>query len=234
MQCLARHTAERKNIPELKFENKPKFGFFLTARCKGTTTDKLCEPCKGREARIPALLEKWKGSMQNQSEQIHGLIGEAIPEWSRIYKGPYYLGKIEAGWRISEESQRKAEEAYTKTEKLVEMAPKKKVAEPVPVAEPAPVAEPKLQPKPEPEPVAKPKKRPPPKKKTAEPTAFIDATPQPEVEILTIKVKPTEIDGRKVYLSNLKDKVYDLKYNYLGRYNRKADRIETAYADSDG
>jgi len=229
MQCLARHTAERKNVPELKFENKPKFGFFLPVRCKGTTTDKLCEPCKGREARIPTLLEKWKGSMQNQSEQVHGLVGQPIPEWSRIYKGPYYLGKIEAGWKISEESQRIAEEAYTKTEMIVEMAKKK--VEPKPEPKPEPKVEPK--PEPKPEPVAKPLPRPPPKKKIAEPTAFIDSTPQPEVEILTIKVKPTEIDGRKVYLSNLKDKVYDLKYNYLGRYNRKADRIETAYPDSD-
>lgn len=232
MQCLARHTAERKNIPELKFENKPKFGFFLPARCKNTATEKLCESCKGRFTRIPALLEKWKGSMQNQSEQVHGLVGEPIPHWSRIYKGPYYLGKIEAGWKISEEAGRIAEEAYTKTEKLVEMAKKKvePVAEPKP--EPKPVAKPVEEPTPEPKPKAK-VKRPPPKKKTPEPTAFIDSTPQPEVEILTVKVKPTEIDGRKVYLSNLKDKVYDLKYNYLGRYNRKADRIETSYPDSD-
>ena len=110
----------------------------------------------------------------------------------------------------------------------------KKKAEPKqePVPEPPPVV------KPEPGPVVKPepppKKRPPPKKKSAtEPTAFIDPTPQPEVEVITVKVRSTEIDGRKVYLSNLKDKVYDLKYNYLGRYNRKADRIETAYPDSD-
>ena len=165
--------------------------------------------------------------MQNQSEQLHGLVGEPIPEWSRIYKGPYYLAKIEAGWKISEESERIAEEAYTKVEKIVEMA-KKKVE---PVEKPAP--EPKPEQKPEPKLEPPPKKRTPPKKKSAEPTAFIDATPQPEVEVITIKVRSTEIDGRKVYLSNLKDKVYDLKYNYLGRYNRKADRIETAYPDSD-
>jgi hypothetical protein len=163
--------------------------------------------------------------MQNQSEQIHGLVGEPVPHWSRIYKGPYYLGKIEAGWKISEESERIAEEAYTKVEMLLEMAKKK--VEPVP----EPVPEPPAKQEPEPEP--KPKKRAPAKKKTAEPSAFIDPTPQPEVEVITVKVRSTEIDGRKVYLSNLKDKVYDLKYNYLGRYNRKADRIETAYPDSD-
>ena len=221
--------------------------------------------------------------MQNQSEQIHGLVGEPIPEWSRIYKGPYYLGKIEAGWTISEESERIAEEAYTSVEKGKEMPPRKKVL-PVPIQEPvpepvvavkpepkavvavkpepkavvapkpepkavvAPKPEPKavvavkpepkavvaVKPEPVPEPAAKPKKRTPQKKKTdMEPTAFIDPAPQPEVEVITVKVKPTEIDGRKVYLSNLKDKVYDMKYNYLGRYNRKADKIETTYADSD-
>jgi outer membrane biosynthesis protein TonB len=196
--------------------------------------------------------------MQNQSEQIHGLVGEPIPEWSRIYKGPYYLGKIGAGWKISEESERIAEEAYTSVEKGKEMPPRKKIqpkeepkeepkpepkpepkvepkVEPKPEPKPEPKVEPKVEPKPEPQPEPKPKaKRPPPKKKTdLDPTAFIDPTPQPEVEVITVKVKPTEIDGRKVYLSNLKDKVYDMKYNYLGRYNRKADKIETSYPDSD-
>ena len=111
MQCLGRHTLERKNVPELKFVNKPKFGFFLPVRCSNTANERLCESCIERTKRIPALLEKWKGTMQNQSEQIHGLIGEPIPEWSRIYKGTYYQAKINAGWTISDESERIAEEA---------------------------------------------------------------------------------------------------------------------------
>lgn len=222
MQCLGRYTAERKNIPQEKFANKPKFGFFLPARCKALTANRVCDSCLARIERIPSLLEKWKGSMQNQSEQIHGLVGEPIPEWSRIYKGPYYLAKIEAGWSISPESERIAEEAYTAVEIVTVEMPRKK---PVAVAEVKAV--PAEVPVPEP---PKPFRKAPTKKKT-EPIAVIDTLSPPD--ILRIKVKVTEIDGRTVYLSNVKDKVYDMKYNYLGRYNRKADKIDTAYADSD-
>ena len=221
MQCLGRYTLERKNIPQEKFANKPKFGFFLPARCQSRGANRLCDSCLARIERIPALLEKWKGSMQNQSEQVHGLVGEAIPEWSRIYTGPYYLAKIEAGWSISPESERIAEEAYTAVEMITVEMPRKK---PVPVVTVAEHVEPL-------EPVPKPVRKAPTKKKT-EPIAVIDSMPQPP-EIVRIKVKVTEIDGRTVYLSNVKDKVYDMKYNYLGRYNRKADKIDTAYADSD-
>jgi len=212
MQCLGRYTAERKNIPQLKFENKPKFGFFLPMRCKNNTTGKLCDSCLERVERIPALLEKWKGSMQNQSEQVHGMIGEAIPKWSRIYKGPFYLEKIGSGWSISPESERIAEEAYTGVEMLKIEMPKKVAARDAAASS-----------------VTKPVKKA--VKKGPEPIAVLEKG-EP-VEVVTVKVKATEIDGRTVYLSSVKDKVYDMKYNYLGRYNRKADKIETAYGDSD-
>lgn len=222
MQCQARHTIERKNVPHLKFENKPKFGFFLPMRCKNKA-ERLCDSCVARQERIPALLEKWKGSMQNQSEQIHGLIGEPIPEWSRIYKGPYYLAKIEAGWTISAESERIAEEAYTAAGIVEVEMPRKRVVATVELP-PEPKAPETKSPA-----VTKPAAKP--KKKTPEPVAALEKG-EP-VEVVTVKVKATEIDGRAVYLSSVKDKVYDMKYNYLGRYNRKADKIETAYGDSD-
>ena len=61
-----------------------------------------------------------------------------------------------------------------------------------------------------------------------DPTASIE-----EPEVVRIPVKRVEIDGRSLYIEPTKDKVYDLKFAYLGRYNRKEDRIETGYADSD-
>jgi len=61
-----------------------------------------------------------------------------------------------------------------------------------------------------------------------DPTASIE-----EPEVIRIPVKCVEIDGRSLYIEPTKDKVYDLKFAYLGRYNRKEDRIETGYADSD-
>jgi len=210
--------------------------------------------------------------MQNQSEQVHGLVGEAIPNWSRIYKGSYYESKIEAGWTISEEAERIAEEAYKDTENnTVEMAPRKKVEkviEPVvapvaPVAPTAPTkrkpkivakaaepkpAEPKAaepkpaEPKPaepkvaEPEVVKKTRAKPQPKTQAKPPSSQTNTLIEPLNEdptIITVKVRKIEIDNRIVYLNSLKDKVYDMRLNYLGRYNRKDNTIDITYADSD-
>jgi hypothetical protein len=291
MQCRGRHTLERKNIPQLKFTNKPKFGFFLPSRCKNTTTTEICQSCSDRLEKIPALLERWKGTMQNQSEQLHGLIGGPIPEWSRLYKSPYYESKIVNGWTIADESARIAEEAYTEVERdTIEMAPRKKVLAP-PVAEPvlpvslptavpvpavapkkkviapkaivppAPAAEPVAAPEPVPAvkkkviapkaiqpppvpapPPAPPLAPPPPMKPRAKivkkvitvsiPTHIIEPLPEDPI-VVSIKVKKIEIDGRTVYLNSEKDKVYDMKYNYLGRYNRRQDKIDSSYGDSD-
>jgi hypothetical protein len=283
MQCLGRHTLERKNVPELKFSNKPKFGFFLPVRCSNTANERLCESCIERTKRIPGLLEKWKGTMQNQSEQIHGIIGEAIPEWSRIYKGAYYQAKINAGWTITDESERIAEEAYKEAESdTVEMPPRKKIPlvdtskiiedpvalkkepvkrirkkilepeqipEPIPESIPEPILEPiqpaiqKRKPKivkkqepiveqkevAEPEPVKKTIRK---KQVVGLPTAYVKPLNE-EIEVLIVNVKKIEIDDRIVYLNNEKDKVYDMKFNYLGRYDRKDNKINSNYADSD-
>lgn len=59
--------------------------------------------------------------------------------------------------------------------------------------------------------------------------------PQPlgEIEVVKISVRKLTIDDRVVYLSTEKDKVYDLKFKYIGRYNRRDDCIESKYPDSD-
>ena len=63
---------------------------------------------------------------------------------------------------------------------------------------------------------------------------FVDPTKTiEEPEVIRIPVKKTDIDGRSVYIEPTKDKVYDLKFTYIGRYNRREDCIETGYADSD-
>ena len=79
-----------------------------------------------------------------------------------------------------------------------------------------------------------------PKKKAAaaqpvpEPTlGVIQAQPLEGLQVKKISVRKITIDDRTVYLSAEKDKVYDLKFNYIGRYNRREERIESKYADSD-
>jgi hypothetical protein len=118
---------------------------------------------------------------------------------------------------------RKAEVPVVKPTPVVEPAP-------APVVEPAPAPVVKPEPAPVPKPKAKSKA-----KKVMDPIAIIDtAGPMLEVnKIIEIRVKKMEIEGRQVWVSVDKDKVYDLKYNYLGRYNRRENCIECQYPDSD-
>jgi hypothetical protein len=54
-----------------------------------------------------------------------------------------------------------------------------------------------------------------------------------EIPITKIQVKKEEIAGRFVYVAETKDKVYDMSYSYLGRWNRKEGRVDTTFPDSD-
>lgn len=131
-------------------------------------------------------------------------------------------------------------------------APKKRATKKVvgaPTATAAPVAQEPIVPTAAPAathvapPVEPPKRKFAPKKKAAaaaaaalqqEPTlGVIQSQPLEGITVKKISVRKTTIDDRTVYLSAEKDKVYDLKFNYIGRYNRRDDRIESKYADSD-
>ena len=85
------------------------------------------------------------------------------------------------------------------------------------------------------DPVPKPKRQS--KKVVAKTTPIIGiVAPSPLEEdptVVKIAVKKVVIDGRDLYVSEQKDKVFDLKFQYLGRWNRKEDRIDTTYPDSD-
>lgn len=54
-----------------------------------------------------------------------------------------------------------------------------------------------------------------------------------DIPVMKIQVKKEEITGRSVYVAETKDKVYDLSYAYLGRWNRKEGHIDTTFPDSD-
>jgi hypothetical protein len=54
-----------------------------------------------------------------------------------------------------------------------------------------------------------------------------------DIPVTKIQVKREEIGGRSVYVSETKDKVYDMSYSYLGRWNRKEGRVDTSFPDSD-
>ena len=54
-----------------------------------------------------------------------------------------------------------------------------------------------------------------------------------DIPVTKIQVKKEEIGGVSVYVAETKDKVYDLSYSYLGRWNRKEGRVDTTFPDSD-
>jgi len=283
MQCKGRITLERGNVAKYKFSDsdgkESRFGFFLPSRCPSVGAE-LCKACDERQKKIPERLQKWKGSMQNQSDQCHGLITEALPDWSRIYGGAYYKKMTGKGLTVSKEVMEKVEEALANAYKGVEgntdMAPRKKVDatavetvvgpvlasvpldpfEPVesvkkkPGRKPKAVAPPKtptviealntveeVKPTlvPVSVPVLAPTKKNQPKKVTKPITALVNpvALKAEDFTVVKIPLKKIEIDGRKVYLQSDKDKVFDLKFNYLGRYDRREDAIVTGYADTD-
>ena len=129
--------------------------------------------------------------------------------------------------------------------------PKKPRAKKVPKKAPEEPAPPRMEPMPpkvtmlhrtsgfmpresEPPPVIKPKRQA--KKVVARTTPIIGIvapTPLEDPTVIKIAIKKVIIDGRDLYVSEDKDKVFDLKFQYLGRWNRKEDRIDTTYPDSD-
>jgi hypothetical protein len=224
-------------------------------------------------------LEKRAGKyIPNQACLFHGKVTEPIPEWSRIYKGPWWVKQCESGYIITEEVLEKAAAAYNDAHKdvdgTIDMAkgtkytkvspeavasPKRKmtrkklpVIEPVAVEKPvepvvAVVVEKPIEPvvveKPVEKPVApvpavpvvkKPKRIA--KKVTIAQQAELlvkitNPLPIIPTEILEVQIEKIEIDGRSVWYNREKDKVYDLKYNYLGR--KKDDSIDSSFPDSD-
>lgn len=54
-----------------------------------------------------------------------------------------------------------------------------------------------------------------------------------DIPVTKIQVKKEEIAGRSVYVAETKDKVYDMSYAYLGRWNRKEGCVDTTFPDSD-
>lgn len=189
---------------------------------------------------------------------LMGRVTEPIPYWSRLYGGAWFNLKMEEGYTISAETmakiQMRLDAAYTGVI-TVPPAPmpegvtgkkgrKPKAAAPVAVAAIPPVAK---APAPAPPTVTIPAAPAPKKRQTkkvaptsptavttpsATATAFV---PQPDVaeevdDILTIPVRKTTVDGRDLYLDGAKDKLYDLKFKYLGRLKEGA---IVAYPDSD-
>jgi len=132
---------------------------------------------------------------------VTGRVTDPIPLSSRLYGGAWYNLKIKSGCTVSEQNMARAKKAVATACEGVEAEPKVK---PRPKVVLKVVTETKPEPKPEPKPKA--------------PVAIIPHPMQevPVDSVREIKVKKQEVNGRSVYVGP-KDKVYDLKFKYLGR-----------------
>jgi hypothetical protein len=203
----------------------------------------LCDSCLKREEKTREKVAKITGTT---IEGMHpallmGRVTEPIPFWSRIYDGAWFRLKIEGGYTLSKEVMAKAKKAAEVAYKDVEtVAPqpmptkrgagaKKKVLAPVVAAAPAaPLA-----------PVVAEAPKPPAKKATkratvvvAPPVATVNTSesPLPVEEVFHVKIRKQEVDGRALYLDPQKNKLYDLKLNYIGRLK---DGAIVSFPDSD-
>ena len=290
-QCEGRKTTPRSS--PLFFESGPRLhkskplSFLGIVRCTNKA-DGLCANCMDRQRSTAYQLEKRAGKyIPNQETMFHGRIGDPIPKWSRLYKGEWFQAQLAAGYTLSDETRKQAENGVKELpsistemsdtavvlpvkrvvhrKKVITTTPSQAVEnprEPEPNPEiapppmvkkrqskkvigsltPAPVAVPTVVPSPVPKSSeqttlstpAKPKRR---YKKVTTPTpsiiGVVTPTPLEDYNLVKIIVKKVNIDGRSLYVSEPKDKVFDLKYNYLGRWNRLEDRVDTTFPDSD-
>ena len=258
--------------------NKPLL-FLLPKRCSQIAESSLCANCNLKLDATKKSLEKRAGKyIPNQACLFHGSISEPIPEWSRIYKGPWWLKQSESGYTLTEETLEKAQTAYNDAHKDIEgtidmakgtkytkvspeavASPKRKMTrKKIPVAvepavEPVPPIVAPVAPVPPVPPIVVPVAPVPPvtpivtvpvvkkpkriaKKVTIAQQAELlvkitNPLPIIPTEILEVEIEKIEIDGRSVWYNKEKDKVYDLKYNYLGR--KKDDAIDSSFPDSD-
>ena len=276
--------------------NKPLL-FLLPKRCSQNAESSLCANCNLKLEATQKSLEKRAGKyIPNQACLFHGKVTEPIPEWSRIYKGSWWVKQSESGYTLTEEALEKARTAYNDAHKdidgTIDMAkatkytkvspeavasPKRKMTRkklpvmdvavekpvepvvPVVVEKPiesvvekpiesvvekfvAPVVEKPVEKPvapvptvPTPLPVVKKPKRIAKKVTIAQQAELLVKITNPlpiiPTEILEVQIEKIEIDGRSVWYNREKDKVYDLKYNYLGR--KKDDSIDSSFPDSD-
>jgi hypothetical protein len=169
---------------------------------------------------------------------LNGRVTEPIPFWSRLYDGAWYRLKIEAGCTLSEDvmarAKKAAEIAYegittVEPQPMAGKVRSKKAAAAAAAAAPAPAAAATVAATatPAPQPVQKARRIP---IKESKPVATVDAEELPVESTEEIYVRHVEIDGRSLYLDPKKEKVYDLKFKYLGRL--KDGQIH-AFPDSD-
>ena len=232
--------------------------FHIPLRCENFARDgDLCDKCVKRDHKTAEKIKEIRGTTISGTHPsfLMGKVNGPIPFWSRIYDGAWFRLKLNSGCTVSEENMARIRKATAKANAgvtTVEPEPMPGtavvaapvVAAPV-VAAPAaaapvpvvvsPLAT-SLAPAIAPAPLKKRvvAKRVPKKvvEQAVPPEAQVVGKPVDlsERDVLRIKVRKQEVDGRMFYLDSKKDKLYDLKGKYAGRLK---DHAIVDYPDSD-
>jgi len=243
--CSARRACSDRNSFQLYQEDaggiKERFYIWTEYRCPNQAgsakNPRYCSECA---IKVPAY------KYQRTPKCDHGYVGGPYPTDSKLYGSPYYLAKIEEGWKIRESDEKRAKECQ---EKANSMAPKKKTTvattettteiPTVPlVAEVKPKVPRKLK-------VAK---KAPSKVEAATdislpiasgPATYIESTLAPLIvtDVIRVKVKKIKISGTEYFLDSKTHKVYGISKNgvgpYKGRYHSEEGTLDSSYPDSD-
>jgi hypothetical protein len=214
-QCLGRLVRDTRGVGLLSFVEGGVF--HIPFRCDSITrTGDLCAGCVEKERKTAEKVRGITGTtIQGMlPSYLNGRVTEPIPFWSRLYDGAWYRLKIEAGCTVSEDVMARAKKAAEVAYEGVATVPPqpmpgkvraKKAAAPAPATPVAP---------PTPLPVQKARRIP---IKESKPVATLETEELPVESIEEVHVRCIEIDGRSLYLDPRKEKVYDLKFKYLGR-----------------
>ena len=246
-QCLGRLVRDTpKGVNMLSFEGGALF--HLPLRCETMTrSGDLCDSCCAKEKKTLEKVRDISGTTigGTHPSYLMGRVTDPIPFWCRLYDGAWFRLKLESGSIISAENMAKIKKAVEKAYEGVETvepqpmpgkkSAAKKAAKPAleqsrieefpasaiveaPPAPPAPV----------------PKKRAAVKKSVAAPSPVANIGTSPvdcsDDTVIHIKVRKQEVDGRMFYLDPRKDKLYDMKFKYVGRLK---DGANVDYPDSD-
>jgi len=221
-QCLGRLVRDTKGIGLLSFEEGGVF--HVPFRCDSITRNgDLCPNCVEKERKTLEKVKKISGTtIQGMlPSYLNGRVTEPIPFWSRLYDGAWFRLKIESGCTLSEEVMARAKKAADIAHEGVDVVDpqpmpggrktrtKKGAVVPVPV--PAPAEPTRVNPPP----VKKATQHK--KKDTSTPVAILDKEEIPVESVKDIYVNLIEVEERNLYIDPVKQKLYDLKFKYLGR-----------------